>query len=301
MMKQLFFFAIIIQLAFSYTNCNILSLSGGGSFGAVEAGILKSLITKGQINSTFDIITGISAGGLNAGFLSYKTNTKDSVDDLITIYSELTTDRIYQKNKIQNIYNTWGYYDTSPLDETITSILSDIESIETRPVTLIGSSNLNTQKLDIFRYDLSDFEAQVDILMATSAIPYLFPPKIIDKNIYVDGGAIDNEIIYEAMIYKNCDRYNFTFISANDKSTQSKEINSYRDYLKGVANMVKNTYNYELASFNNITCSIPKGNMKICFPNGDILKNYDMLDFDNGQELVNIGMNNYFCSDQPFC
>ena len=41
MFKQLFFFAIILKLVFSNTNCNILSLSGGGSFGAVEAGIFK--------------------------------------------------------------------------------------------------------------------------------------------------------------------------------------------------------------------------------------------------------------------
>ena len=50
--------------------CNLLALSGGGSFGMVEVGILKSLYDKNQIPSEFDVISGISAGGLNAGFLS---------------------------------------------------------------------------------------------------------------------------------------------------------------------------------------------------------------------------------------
>ena len=301
MFKQLFFFVIILKLVLSFTNCNILSLSGGGSFGAIEAGILKSLITKNEINSTFDIITGISAGGLNVGFLSYKTNTKDSIDGLIKIYKEITTDRVYDKNKIYDIYRNWGIYDTSPLEETIKLILSEITKDENSPITLIGSSNLNINKLEIFRYDEEDTKFQIDILMATSAIPYLFPPRIIGKYIYVDGGAIDNEIIYEAMLYKSCDTYNFTFISANDKSVEYKEIISYRDYLVGVANMVRSTFNYELASLNNIVCAIPKGNIKICYPNSELLDDYDMLDFDYGEELINIGMNNYICTDQPFC
>ena len=261
---------------------------------------LKSLITKNEINSTFDVITGISAGGLNVGFLSYKANTKDSIDDLIKIYSKMTTDRVYNRNKIYNIYRSWGIYDTSPLEETIKSILIEISSDENSPITLIGSSNLNINKLDIFRYDEENIKSQIDILMATSAIPYLFPPRMIGDYVYVDGGAIDNEILYEAMLYNSCDTYNFTFISANDKSSEYKQIVSYRDYLKGVVNMVRSTYNYELASFNNMTCSMPKGNIKICFPNGELLKDYDMLDFDHGEELINIGMNNYVCTDQAF-
>ena len=300
MFKQLFFFVIILKLVLSF-NCNILSLSGGGSFGAIEAGILKSLINKNEINSTFDVITGISAGGLNVGFLSYKTNIKDSIDGLIKIYTEMTTDMVYDNNKIYNIYRNWGIYDTTPLEETIKSILSEVTKDENSPITLIGTSNLNTNKLEIFRYDEENTKSQIDILMATSAIPYLFPPRIIGKYTYVDGGAIDNEIIYEAMLYKNCDTYNFTFISANDKSIEYKEIISYKDYLIGVANMVRNTYNYELASFNNIICSIPKGNIKICFPDSELLNDYDMLDFDYGEELINIGMNNYICTVQPFC
>ena len=58
---------------FTLTNAfNQLSLSGGGSFGAVEIGILKRLLetdTNTNTNTkTYDLYTGISAGALNAGF-----------------------------------------------------------------------------------------------------------------------------------------------------------------------------------------------------------------------------------------
>lgn len=48
--------------------CNVLALSGGGAFGAVEMGILDGLVASGRAPTSYDILTGISAGGLNAGF-----------------------------------------------------------------------------------------------------------------------------------------------------------------------------------------------------------------------------------------
>ena len=46
-------------------------MSGGGAFGAVEMGVLDVMVTSGKAPNKYDIVTGISAGGLNAGFLSY--------------------------------------------------------------------------------------------------------------------------------------------------------------------------------------------------------------------------------------
>ena len=57
-----------------------------------------------------------------------------------------------------------------------------------------------------------------------------------------------------------------TFISVNDKFSEYKEINSYKEYLKVV-------FNYKLTSFNNITFSKP---------DSKLLKDNDMLDFNYG-------------------
>ena len=47
--------------------CKVLTLSGGGVYGSFESGVLSKLFEQ---NSTYDIITGISSGSLNAGYLS---------------------------------------------------------------------------------------------------------------------------------------------------------------------------------------------------------------------------------------
>ena len=281
--------------------CNILSLSGGGSFGAVEAGILKDMINKNNINSTFDIITGISAGGLNTAFLSYENDISKSIDNLVDIYTSLNTQAVYTKNSLFNIYRNWGYYDTSPLENTITSVISSMEKKEGSPIALIGSSNLNLEELDIFRYDLADFNNQINILMATSAIPILFPPRTIGKYTYVDGGAIDNEIIYQAMGFVDCDFYHYTFVSASDKSVDYEPIESLKEYVEAVYKLVVNTFDYELAGLKNITCSNPKGDINVCLPEATMLENYSILDFDHGKELVDIGMNHYSCNMIPLC
>lgn len=46
--------------------CHALALSGGGSHGSYEAGVLWSLV-KGKPNDfKWDVITGVSAGSINA-------------------------------------------------------------------------------------------------------------------------------------------------------------------------------------------------------------------------------------------
>ena len=107
--------------------CQVLSFSGGGSFGAVEVGILSQIALD-----NYDMITGVSAGGLNAGFLSYfnidlsESNTAKSnytlsngIDNLAGIYFNLKNSDVYTHNFAQ-IHSTWSYYDTMPLRKTIT-------------------------------------------------------------------------------------------------------------------------------------------------------------------------------------
>ena len=72
---------------------NQLSLSGGGSFGAVEIGILKRLLETDV--KTYDLYTGISAGALNAGFLSYFSNLKTGIKAAEKMYTSIHNLLIY--------------------------------------------------------------------------------------------------------------------------------------------------------------------------------------------------------------
>ena len=88
---------MLFLLSFSSVSCvlNQLSFSGGGSFGAVEIGIIKKIMERKIIN--FDMYTGISAGALNAGFLSYFNNIEEGIKTAETIYSTIKNRMVYKE------------------------------------------------------------------------------------------------------------------------------------------------------------------------------------------------------------
>ena len=87
---------MLLLLSFSSVSCvlNQLSFSGGGSFGAVEIGIIKNLMERQIIN--FDLYTGISAGALNAGFLSYYSNINEGITRAENIYKTINNRMVYK-------------------------------------------------------------------------------------------------------------------------------------------------------------------------------------------------------------
>ena len=166
---------------------NVLALSGGGSFGAVEIGILDKI--NSIEHKKYDIYTGISAWGLNVGFLSHFDNLNQGLNQVKNIYSELKNKNVFEIFPNTNV----SLLNTEPLRKTITKTLSKLGS--TNQETLIGSTNLNTAHLDIYEYHKLNNEQQIDLLMATSAIPIIFPPIKFNNYLYVDGGEMFNEII----------------------------------------------------------------------------------------------------------
>ncbi len=277
--------------AMALNTCNILSLSGGGSFGAVEAGILKKIALP-----EYDLIAGVSAGGLNAGFLSYYNHDQNfsaGVDHLIDTYSGLTDDMVY-KHSLFQLVDSWSYYSTAPLADTITKNLQSMTTTVKKP-TLIGATNLNSGKLDIFNFASYDKDNQKDILLASSAIPLVLEPIKYNNNLYVDGGTISNEILYgfeEYLIDNKCNNYNITFISAHQDLAPADNINHFVGYVERLINVFMSTFDNELVKFGNLSCPQSKiGDIYHYFPTGDLSK-FSMLDFTSGKEMIDISYNN---------
>lgn len=301
-MKFLLFFLLnILPLTLCYKTCNVLTLGGGGSFGAVEVGILKDMLEKNIITGEFDVIAGISAGGLNAAYLSYGENIKDNISPLEDLYTKFETKSVYKPNCPYRILKDWSIFNNKPLENNIKKILRNKKYGNKKPVTLIGSTNLNTQKLDIFRYDKLSKKQQIDTLMATTAIPILFKPKQINDCLYVDGGTIENEIIYQVLEEFPADYYNFTFICSNNKDKQLTKINNIQEYLKSVSSLIVNNYVYDIAKIKNSYLECKKGKINVCYPTDPKLKDYSYLNFDNGKELIRLGKNSYKIETINFC
>ncbi len=278
--------------------CNVLSLSGGGSFGAVEMGMLEGLYENGAIPKQFDIITGISAGGLNAGFLSYYEEYPDAFPLVRSVFQNLTTPDVYTVD-ILGIFTHWSIYNNSPLKATLSGIFQDLQVSGNPPITLIGASNIGTQHLDIFQFHTLDFADKIDVLLSTSSIPFVFPPHSYKGGLYVDGGVISDELITQVLGQKMCDTYNITFLSAEGKGKQNQTVDGLFSYVSAIFRLFFSTFDNQLARIGQ--CKYPLGTIHACYPNGTLLENYSILDFNKGSELYTIGYSQQICEVFNLC
>ena len=167
---------------------NQLAFSGGGAFGAVEIGILKRI---NELNpKKYDMYTGISAGGLNAGFLSFYDDLSVGIKRAESLYSDMRNFKVYRLLPETGV----SLLNTEALFDTLTTVVNKMPN-KAVVKTMIGATNLYTGKLDVFQFDTKTAEDQVKILMSTSAIPIVFPPISYNNYLYADGGTLSNELL----------------------------------------------------------------------------------------------------------
>jgi len=300
MMRFLAIASVFVSVvsAIQQQTCSVLAMSGGGAFGAVEMGVLDAMVSSGEAPNKYDIITGISAGGLNAGFLSYYDTVTTALPDIHQIFAELTTASVYTSD-IFGILDNWSIYNTAPLEATLTNILSKKVPSSNPPLTMIGATNINSSALDVFIFGDKTPEDKVRVLLATSAIPFAFPPRWINESLYVDGGVISNELLTQVLGEKPCETYNITFIDAYRRDQTIPSISGFMSYTSTVLKMVWKTFDSQMAQLT--SCPYPKGAIKACYPTASALDNYSSLDFDHGAELYALGKQSHECFQYDLC
>ena len=274
-------FYLFLSFLKTILSLNQLAFSGGGSFGAVEIGILKR-INKIE-KKKYDIYTGISAGGLNAGFLSYYNDLSMGIKNAELLYSNMKNRMVYE------IYphNELSLFNTEPLFNTLTKI---IDKMGKEPVinTYIGATNLYTGRLDIFNFNDNNDIDKVLLLMSTSAIPVVFPPITFNNYMYADGGTLSNELLD---IFHDGSYLNITYITTTEGINEINEpITTLQDMIIRTIQIVVGNYNDPITKINQ-NCKNPYGEVNMFFVNNSYLEDYNMLNFDNGKELIDIGYN----------
>jgi len=259
---------------------NQLSFSGGGSFGAVEIGILKHILETDS--KQYDLYTGISAGALNSGFLSYFSDLKSGVNFAEKVYSRLHNLMIY------NVFPPTGVsvLNTDPLFNTLTGIINNMPN---DPVvnTLIGATNMYSGNLDVFSFQDNDDANKVLLLMSSSAIPGVFPPIKYNNQLYADGGTLSNELL---QVKGNTGKYiNITYITPSQGySYNDNPIDTLKEMLTRVFKIVTSNFNNPIVTLNQ-NCEQPVGEINKYFVSSEYLKEYNTLNFDYGRELIDIG------------
>lgn len=257
-----------------------LAFSGGGSFGAVEIGILKRILET-ENSQSYDLYTGISAGALNAGFLSYFSNLNTGVKSAEKMYAGIRNLLVYELEPFTGL----SILNTEPLSKTLTKV---IDGMPGDPVvhTLIGATNLYSGSLDVYTFEDNDDYNKVQLLLSSSAIPGIFPPVKYNGQLYADGGTLSNELL---LVKSSPEYLNITYITPYDGYEYNDEpITSLKDMIKRTWDIVSSNFNNPLATLNQ-NCESPVGEINKYFVSSKYLTDYNSLNFDTGKELVDIG------------
>jgi NTE family protein len=150
-------------------------LSGGGTRGFAHVGFLKALNEEGIYP---DIISGASAGSI-AGSLYADGYTPDEMA------------RFFKESKLRKyiefVKPNGGMIKLTGLMKMLINGLKAKTFEELKIPLIIAVCNLNKGEVEyISSGNLAKF------VIASSTIPGLFQPSMIDDNYYVDGGAMDN-------------------------------------------------------------------------------------------------------------
>jgi NTE family protein len=178
-------------------------LSGGGARGALQAGAVRALL---EVGITPDVLIGTSIGAWNAAVLArfpldealarMDEAWRQSQPAQILLGRESGSSMpphqaltgVLMLSAIRRV--TQGYpslYSDAGQKRLIGDLLDDVTFEELRlPLRVVASD------LVYARHKIFDSGPVAPAVLASSAIPGIFPPVQIGTSVYVDGGALDN-------------------------------------------------------------------------------------------------------------
>ena len=204
-----------------------LVLSGGGARGAYQAGVLKGIAEickEAGIPQPFQIITGVSAGAINADYLAARCDDfSRAADDMVKMWSTITADRVFKTDalsagrsglKFLTDATLGAFYrkkfarsllDTSPLVkflnehipyERIDQNLKDghFSALSVTAMNYSNSTSINFVQTatDVPMWERSRRKSErawigTPHVMASSALPLFFPPVAVGEDHFGDG------------------------------------------------------------------------------------------------------------------
>lgn len=175
------FFARVRRAA--VTTKTALVLGGGGSLGAVEAGFIRRLM---ELDVRFDLMVGTSVGALNAAHVAFHDDT--SHDCLSDIWLGLAGKRLYSRNPLTAAVGLWrsrlSLFGNKFLRELIAAHLKEDAFEAARVPLFITATDICSGQRRVFS------EGSIaQAILASTAIPGIFPPVEVDGRMYVDGGV----------------------------------------------------------------------------------------------------------------
>lgn len=195
---------VITKLDFPSEEKWALTLAGGGAKGAYQFGVWKAL-REMQLEKNLVAVSGSSVGALNAALISL-----NEFDDANTIWTSIMPKQFLDINfdtiigPLDTLVKrtlTNGLCSRDGLISIIDNYLNLKELAAARIPAYICVSHYPSECIECLNekpepeyISLSEVDAHdaKQLLLASSAMPYVYPPELIHDKVYRDGGLSDN-------------------------------------------------------------------------------------------------------------
>ena len=170
-------------------------LSGGGSLGAVQVGMLAALHERGFRP---DFLVGTSVGSLNAAYLAAHGFEMATVDRLANVWRRLRRSDVFPFDPLRQAMALTGHRPSlcsrRPLRRLIESNLPISDLLDARITLHVVTTDVMSGEEVL----LSSGDATSAIL-ASAAIPAVFAPVQREDRLLMDGGIANNAAVSQAI------------------------------------------------------------------------------------------------------
>lgn len=181
------------------TEKTALVLAGGGSLGAVQVGMLQALV---EASVTFDLVVGASVGAINGAYFAARPNAQ-GVFELAAFWRGLRKSDVFPFSLIDTLT---GILQGRGHLLRVSALQLALQRLVRRslPVELIEETELPlhiviTNLLSGAEELLSSGNVE-QALLASAAIPLVFPTVRIGGKFLIDGGVASNTPIASAVV-----------------------------------------------------------------------------------------------------
>ena len=171
-----------------------LVLGGGGTRGAVQIGMLQVLVEHGFVP---DRVYGSSVGAVNGAAFAGDP-TREGVQRMTEIWRSLTREDVYPQGRL---HGPWLYFqqrDSVFANAGLRKVIEEGITFERLEDALIPVEVVATSLTD-GRERWFTYGPAVEAVLASSAVPAIFPPVEIEEERFIDGAVVNNVPIRRAI------------------------------------------------------------------------------------------------------
>jgi NTE family protein len=177
-----------LRSGYSYAmTCNAFVLGGGGMLGAAEVGMARALLEAGVCP---DLVCGTSVGAINGAAIAADP-TPDGIKRLLAIWDTLADGGVLDDSLIRRVAEVIRHRTSLHGNETLRRLLRDRLPVQ-RFEDLVVPFECVAASIEGAREHWFSTGDLIEPILASCALPGVFPPVSIGDEHFFDGGLVNS-------------------------------------------------------------------------------------------------------------